>query len=127
MATGAGLLLSSPATIAPPFLGLWPLLGALLDRDAADAAARVRAAHGTRHLVVAALLGYADAILAGRQGRHGEAEAAFAAAERRWGRWWPGTGSTPAGSAAEAALADGWGEPVALAAGSRRLLRRARR
>ena len=28
MATGAGLILSSPATIAPPFLGLWPLLGA---------------------------------------------------------------------------------------------------
>ena len=52
MTTGAGLLLSSPATIAPPFLGLWPLLGALLGRDAADAAARVRAAHGTRHLVV---------------------------------------------------------------------------
>ena len=67
MATGAALLLSSPATIAPPFLGLWPLLGALLDRDADEAAARVRAAHGTRHLVVAALLGYADAILAGRR------------------------------------------------------------
>ena len=68
MATGAALILSSPATIAPPFLGLWPLLGAALDRDADEAAARVRAAHGTRHLVVAALLGYADAILAGRRG-----------------------------------------------------------
>ena len=31
----------------------------------------------------------------------------------RWGRWWPGTGSTRARLAAEAALADGWGEPVA--------------
>jgi ATP/maltotriose-dependent transcriptional regulator MalT len=50
MAAGAALLLSSPATIAPPFLGLWPLLGALLGRDAEQAAARVRAAHGTRHL-----------------------------------------------------------------------------
>ena len=68
METGAGLLLSSPATIAPPFLGLWPLLGAALDRGAQDAAARVRSAHGTRHRVVAALLGYADAILAGRRG-----------------------------------------------------------
>jgi hypothetical protein len=28
MTTGAGFLLSSPATIAPPFLGVWPLLGA---------------------------------------------------------------------------------------------------
>src|ERR1700730_17158011 len=34
MAAGAALLLSSPATIAPPFLGLWPLLRALLDRGA---------------------------------------------------------------------------------------------
>ena len=85
MATGAALMLSSPATIAPPFLGLWPLLGALLGRDADEAAARVRAAHGTRHLVVAALLGYADAILAGRQGRPGDAEAAFAAADRQMG------------------------------------------
>ena len=38
MAAGAELLLSSPAAIAPPFLGVWPLLGALLDRDAGDAA-----------------------------------------------------------------------------------------
>jgi hypothetical protein len=85
MTTGAGLMLSSPATIAPPFLGLWPLLGALLGRDAASDAARVRAAHGTRHLVVAALLGYADAIQAGRQGRADRAEAAFAAADRQMG------------------------------------------
>ena len=125
MATGAGLMLSSPATIAPPFLGLWPLLGALLGRNAAtdqasDAAsdpasdaARVRAAHGTRHLVVAALLGYADAILAGRQGRAGQAEAAFAAADRQMGplvAWYQQYGRR---LAAEAALADGWGEPVA--------------
>src|SRR5204862_7045946 len=76
MTTGAGLMLNSPATIAPPFLGLWPLLGALLGRnaasdatgdatgDAASAAARVRAAHGTRHLVVPAPLGYADPVSA---------------------------------------------------------------
>src|SRR4029078_13286547 len=81
MTTGAGLMLRSPATIAPPLLGLWPLLGALLGRDAADAAARVRAAHGTRHLVVAALIGYADAVSAGRQGRTAEGEAACPAAD----------------------------------------------
>jgi DNA-binding CsgD family transcriptional regulator len=113
MATGAALLLSSPATIAPPFLGLWPLLGALLDRDAANAAARVRAAHGTRHLVVAALLGYADAILAGRRGEHGDAEAAFAAAERQMGSLVAWYRQYARRVAAEAALADGWGEPVA--------------
>jgi len=117
MTTGAGLMLSSPATIAPPFLGLWPLLGALLasdvSSDAASDAARVRAAHGTRHLVVAALLGYADAIQAGRQGRAGQAEAAFAAADRQMGPLVAWYRQYARRLAAEAALADGWGEPVA--------------
>jgi len=113
MTTGAGLLLSSPATIAPPFLGLWPLLGALLGRDASSAAARVRAAHGTRHLVVAALIGYADAVCAGRQGRTPAAEAAFAAADRQMGPLVAWYRQYARRLAAEAALADGWGEPVA--------------
>ena len=113
MTTGAGLMLSSPATIAPPFLGLWPLLGALLGRDAAGAAARVRAAHGTRHLVVAALLGYADAVRACRQGRPADAEAAFAAADRQMGPLVAWYRQYARRLAAEAALADGWGEPVA--------------
>jgi len=113
MATGAGLMLSSPATIAPPFLGLWPLLGALLEQDAADAAARVRAAHGTRHLVVATLLGYAEAVLAGRRGRPGDAEAAFAAADAQMGPLVAWYRQYARRLAAEAALADGWGEPVA--------------
>ena len=112
MAIGAGLLLSSPATIAPPFLGLWPLLAAALDRDADDAAARVRSAHGTRHLVVAALLGYADAIQAGRRGRRGEAVAAFAAADARMGPLVAWYRHYARRVAAEAALADGWGEPA---------------
>ena len=112
MATGAALMLSSPATIAPPFLGLWPLLGAVLDRDAADAAARARAARSTRHLVVAALLGYADAILAGRQGRPADADVAFAAAEAQMGPLVEWYRQYARRLAAEAALADGWGEPV---------------
>jgi len=112
MATGAGLLLGSPATIAPPFLGLWPLLGALLDQDAEDAAARVRAAHGTRHLVVGSLLGYAGAILAGRDGRRAEAEAAFAAAEAQMGALVAWYRHYARRVCAQAALADGWGDPV---------------
>jgi hypothetical protein len=112
MATGAGLLLSSPATIAPPFLGLWPLLAAALDRDADDAAARVRSAHGTRHVVVDALLGYADAIMAGRQGRRGDADAAFAAADAQMGPLVAWYRHYARRVAAEAALADGWGEPA---------------
>ena len=113
MATGAGLLLSSPATMAPPFLGLWPLLGAWLGQDAAGAAARVRAAHGTRHLVVGSLLGYADAIMVGRHGRPGEAEAAFATADAQMGPLVAWYRNYARRIAAAAALADGWGDPVA--------------
>jgi len=112
MATGAGLILSSSATIAPPFLGLWPLLGALLGRDADQAAARVRAGHGTRHLVVAALLGYADAIMAGRRGDPAAAEVAFAVADGRMGPLVAWYRNYARRLAAEAAVADGWGEPV---------------
>ena len=112
MATGAALILSSPATIAPPFLGLWPLLGALLGQDAQEAAGRVRAAHGTRHLVVAALLGYADAVLAGRRGDRADAEAAFAAADGQMGPLVAWYRNYARRVTAEAALADGWGEPV---------------
>jgi DNA-binding CsgD family transcriptional regulator len=113
MTTGAGLLLSSPATIAPPFLGVWPLLGALLDRGAGEAASRVRSARGTRHLVVGSLLGYADAILAGRQGRRADAEAAFASADAQMGPLVAWYRHYARRVSAEAALADGWGDPVA--------------
>jgi DNA-binding CsgD family transcriptional regulator len=112
MTTGAALLLSSPATIAPPFLGLWPLLGAALDRDADAAAALVRSGHGTRHRVVAALLGYADAILAGRRSGRQEADAAFAAADVEMGPLVAWYRHYARRVAAEAALADGWGDPV---------------
>ena len=112
MAAGAGLLLSSPATIAPPFLGMWPLLAALLGHDAASAAARVRAAHGTRHLVVGSLLRYAEAILAGREGRAQEAEAAFAAADGEMGPLVTWYRQYARRVAAQAALADGWGQPA---------------
>ncbi len=112
MTAGAGLLLSSPATIAPPFLGLWPLLGAVLELDAASEAARVRAAHGTRHLVVGSLLGYADAVLAGRRGHRELAEAAFVAADAEMGPLVAWYRQYARRIAAQAALADGWGEPV---------------
>ena len=112
MATGAALLLGSPAAIAPPFLGLWPLLGAVLDRDGAAAAARVRSAHGTRHRVVAALLDYADAVLAGRRGAAAAAQAAFAAADEQMGPLVSWYRQYARRLTAEAALADGWGDPV---------------
>jgi DNA-binding CsgD family transcriptional regulator len=112
MATGAGMILSSPATMAPPFLGLWPLLSALLRRDAPSAAARVRAARGTRHLVVGTLLEYADAIVAGQAGRADEAARRFAVADAQMGPLVAWYRHYARRIAAEAALADGWGDPV---------------
>src|SRR5262249_54801594 len=56
--------------------------------------------------------GYADAILAGRQGRPADAEAAFAAAEAQMGPLMAWYRHYARRLAAEAALADGWGEPA---------------
>ena len=112
MAEGAQAILGSPAAISPPFLGLWPLLGALLQGDADDAAAQVRAAHGTRHHVVGALLGCADAVMAGKQARRAHADAAFAAADAQMGPLVDWYRHYARRLAAEAALTDGWGDPV---------------
>jgi DNA-binding CsgD family transcriptional regulator len=112
MNTGAELMLTSPAGPAPPFLGLWPLLGAVLGRDAAAAAAKVRTMHLTRHRLIADMLGYADAILAGREGQAAAAEAAFSAVDTQMGpqdAWYRHYARR---IAAQAALADGWGDPV---------------
>jgi DNA-binding CsgD family transcriptional regulator len=112
METGASLLLASPAAFAPPFLGLWPLLGAALGHDAVSAAERVRAVHGTRRRVIVALIGYADAILAGRHGDADAASAAFAAADARMGPLMEWYRQYARRTVAEAALTDGWGDPV---------------
>ena len=112
MDTGAASILASPAGPAPPFLGLWILLGALLGKDAAASADQVRAAHLTRHRLIADLLGYADAILAGRRGQAADAEAAFAAAgatPQPLDTWYHHYARHLCG---QAALADGWGDPV---------------
>jgi DNA-binding CsgD family transcriptional regulator len=91
---------------------LWPPLGAVLDREGAAAAARVRTAHGTRHRVVAALLGYTDAVLAGRRGAVAAAETAFAAADAEMGPLVSWYRQYARRLTAEAALTDGWGDPV---------------
>jgi DNA-binding CsgD family transcriptional regulator len=146
MVEGARAILSSPAATSPPFLGLWPLLGvvlqgAALNDEPVEAAARVRSAHGTRHRVVGALLGYADAVVAGRRAQHEQAEAAFATADAEMGPLVDWYRHYARRLAAEAALTDGWGDPVSwlrestayfsargddqVAAACRRLLRQA--
>jgi DNA-binding CsgD family transcriptional regulator len=115
MTNGAQLLARSPATVAPPFLGLRVLLLAV---DGDDATARAEAEHvrgsgATRHRLVASLLGYAEAVLHGRAGRAAEAGAGFAAADSELGPLVTWYRQYARRLAAEAALAGGWGEPVA--------------
>ncbi|WP_433364571.1 ATP-binding protein [Actinoplanes sp. CA-142083] len=113
MTTGARLLQRSPATVAPPFLGLRVLLLAVAGDDTAQAEIdRVRDSGATRHRVVAILLGYAEAVLLGRAGRPAEAAAAFAAADAEMGPLVAWYRQYARRSAAEAALADDWGEPA---------------
>src|SRR5579859_1819933 len=107
------LLGPSGALDTAPFLGLWPLLGAVLGRDADAAAARVRSAHLTRHGLIASLLGYTDAILAGQAGQATAAQAAFAAADATLGPLLAWYRQYARRICAQAALADGWGDPVA--------------
>jgi DNA-binding CsgD family transcriptional regulator/tetratricopeptide (TPR) repeat protein len=115
MTTGARLLQRSPATVAPPFLGLRVLLLAVDGEDTAARveAERVRGSGATRHRIVGSLLGCAEAVLLGRAGRGADAGAVFASADAEFGSLVAWYRQYARRLAAEAALADGWGEPVA--------------
>jgi len=114
MATGARYLRRSPATVAPPFLGLQVLLLAVdgHDAQARAEAERVRGSAAIRHRLVASLLGYAEAVLAGRSGRGDEAGVVVAAADAEMGPLVAWYRHYARRLTAEAALADGWGAPV---------------
>jgi hypothetical protein len=114
MTAGARLLQRSPATVAPPFLGLRVLLLAVDGDDSARSAAEhVRGSGATRHRIVASLLGYTEAVVLGRAGRTAEAGAVFAAADAEMGPLVAWYRQYARRLAAEAGLVDGWGDPVA--------------
>jgi DNA-binding CsgD family transcriptional regulator len=132
-----------PVSVAP-YRALWPLL-VTLDGDPAEAEI-ARAESSTpdvlAHTTCRGLLAYAEAIATGRDDP-AAADAAFQRGETEFGRLDPPQGYHQLGRrlAAEAALADGWGEPARwladahgyftdrgldqLAAAARALLRRA--
>jgi DNA-binding CsgD family transcriptional regulator len=112
MSAGAELLLSSPAQFAPPFLGMWPLIGAVLGHDVSGAIAQVVAVHGKRRRLLVALMGYADAVVAGRRGDIEAAEAAFAAADAQVGPLVSWYRHYARRLCAQTAITDGWGDPV---------------
>jgi DNA-binding CsgD family transcriptional regulator/tetratricopeptide (TPR) repeat protein len=128
----------SPTTNPAPIRGLWALVRTLDDRD--GPAARDEARPSVVNWENRALLGYADAVDAGRRGDTARANAYLAAADAAMAerQWWRHRIRL---LLADAALADGWGDPVGwarealpafirrgddkLAAGCRDVLRRA--
>ena len=126
MTTGAALLLSSPATIAPPFLGLWPLLGAALDRDADAAAALV--VPGTALAIAWSLPCSATRMPSWPAGGAALRKPTLPLPPQtpKWDRSSPGTATTPAASPLRRPSPTA-GRPGRVAARGGRLLRRARR
>lgn len=102
----------SPASPPIPQRGLWALTRAVENRDGEAACAEVRASGATAQRLNLGFVHYSEAVLAGRAGRRDEAEASYAAgvdalADLTWYRHFAHR------LVAEAAIADGWGDPVA--------------
>jgi DNA-binding CsgD family transcriptional regulator/tetratricopeptide (TPR) repeat protein len=99
----------SPTTTPAPIRGLWALIRTLEDRD--GAAARDEARPSIVNWENRALLAYADAVAAGRRGETAEANAYVAAADAAMAErvWWRHRIRL---LLADAALGDGWGDPV---------------
>ncbi|HEY6745156.1 MAG TPA: AAA family ATPase [Mycobacteriales bacterium] len=104
----ADYLRRSPSVTPTPTRGLWALVRTIAgDGDGA----RDEARPSTVNWENAALLGYAEAVAAGRRGRRREAEAELAAADRAMARlpWWRHRIRL---LIADSAVTDGWGDPI---------------
>ena len=100
---------SSPTTAPAPTYGLWALVRTLDDREGGQARAEARPSGVNWEN--RALLGYADAVDAGRRGRPAEAEQLLAAADAAMGSrlWWQHRIRL---LVAGEALAGSWGDPI---------------
>ena len=99
----------SPTTTPTPIRGLWALVRTLEERDGAQA--RAEAGPSAVNWENAALLGLAEAVEAGRRGRRRDAERLAATADTALADlpWWRHRIRL---LVADAALSDGWGDPV---------------
>jgi DNA-binding CsgD family transcriptional regulator len=109
--TGVAALGPDGATAPGLVWGLWALLRTVLDDRGAQARDRLRGSPAALLAVNRGALHYADAVTAGRAGRPGYADALFSSgdhilAEQHWWR------RLLRLLALEAAVADGWGQPV---------------
>ena len=108
---GVAILDSLPQQGPAPYRAVWPLLlAANGDADAAAAIGNARRIGLNVNRVNRGILGYADAILAGRTGEQHRASALAVAADREL-RSYPVWADLARLCAAEPALADGWGRP----------------
>ncbi|MDP8931340.1 MAG: AAA family ATPase [Actinomycetota bacterium] len=102
-------------TIPFPYRGTWALLCTVHDVEGAPAREQVRNSGTVGIRKIRCFLGYADAVALGQAGRGAQAAATLAAADAELCRyqesdWWRHSGLR---LVAQAALRDGWGEPVA--------------
>lgn len=99
----------SPGAAPAPFVGMWALVRTLEDRDGATA--REEAGPSSVNWEVQALVRYAEAVEAGRRGRRRDADRQAGLADTALADlpWWRHRVRL---LVADAALADGWGDPV---------------
>jgi DNA-binding NarL/FixJ family response regulator len=101
----------SPSMSPHPLRGLWALLAAVLGSDGLAACEELRKSGATVQRVNAGYLHYAESTILGQQQRYAEAVTAFAqAADAMRDMPWYRNGAQRL--AAQAALHDGWGDPV---------------
>ncbi len=100
---------TSPTTAPAPTYGLWALVRTLDDREGEQARAEARPSGVNWEN--RALLGYADAVDAGRRGRLADAEQLLAAADAAMGsrHWWQQRIRL---LVADDTLGDNWGDPI---------------
>jgi DNA-binding CsgD family transcriptional regulator/tetratricopeptide (TPR) repeat protein len=109
-----GIEVMRPSGLGPhPFAGLWVLLHAVRDDDPDRPRAEIRALGSRVAVYNRAYLAYSDAVVLGRAGASDEAMKSLALAEERFaqseGRDW--LRQFALRLVAEAAIADGWGDP----------------
>jgi DNA-binding CsgD family transcriptional regulator len=109
--TAMDIVRSHPSSVFYPERGLWALLRAVHGEDGSAACAEVRASGATAARMVLGYVQLADAVLLGRAGRAQDADEAFASGDELlapvdWLR------QHARRLVAEAAIADGWGDPV---------------
>ena len=111
---GMAFMRQSPATYPSPFHGFWALLCTLENRHGDRARAEVRASSAAVQGITRACLRYAEAVEAGRSGRIEQAAAAarIATADMAAMHHNGLFAALALRLTAEAALRDGWGEPV---------------